>query len=70
MNPSIIINDASVSFPIFNVKTYSLKNRIIKSVMGNITSNNHDKIVHIDALKNIKLQIKSGERIGVIGGNG
>ena len=70
MNPSIIINDASVSFPIFNVKTYSLKNRIIKSVMGNITSNNHDKIVHIDALKNINIHIKSGERIGVIGGNG
>lgn len=70
MNPSIILNNASVSFPIFNVKTYSLKNRIIKSVMGNITSNNHDKIVHIDALKNINLQIKSGERIGVIGGNG
>ena len=70
MNPSIIINDASVSFPIFNLKTYSLKNRIIKSVMGNITSNNHDKIVHIDALKNINIQIKSGERVGVIGGNG
>ena len=70
MNPSIILNNASVSFPIFNVKTYSLKNSIIKSVMGNITSNNHDKIVHIDALKNINLQIKSGERIGVIGGNG
>ena len=70
MNPSIILNNASVSFPIFNVKTYSLKNRIIKSVMGNITSNNHDKIVHIDALKNINIQIKSGERIGVIGGNG
>ena len=70
MNPSITLNDASVSFPIFNVKSYSLKNRIIKSVMGNITSNNHDKIVHIDALKNINIQIKSGERIGVIGGNG
>jgi len=70
MNPSIILNNASVSFPIFNVKTYSLKNRIIKSVMGNITSNNHDKIFHIDALKNINIQIKSGERIGVIGGNG
>jgi len=70
MNPSIILNNASVSFPIFNVKTYSLKNRIIKSVMGNITSNNHDKIVHIDALKNINIQIKSGERVGVIGGNG
>ena len=70
MNPSIILNNASVSFPIYNVKTYSLKNSIIKSVMGNITSNNHDKIVHIDALKNINLQIKSGERIGVIGGNG
>jgi len=70
MNPSIILDNASVSFPIFNVKTYSLKNRIIKSVMGNITSNNHDKIVHIDALKNINIQIKSGERIGVIGGNG
>jgi lipopolysaccharide transport system ATP-binding protein len=70
MNPSITLNDASVSFPIFNVKTYSLKNRIIKSVMGNITSNNHDKIVHIDALKNINIHIKSGERIGVIGGNG
>jgi lipopolysaccharide transport system ATP-binding protein len=70
MNPSITLNDVSVSFPIFNVKTYSLKNRIIKSVMGNITSNNHDKIVHIDALKNINIQIKSGERVGVIGGNG
>ena len=70
MNPSINLENVSVSFPIFNVKTQSLKNKIIKSVMGNIISNNQDKVVHIDALKNINIKIESGERIGVIGGNG
>lgn len=70
MNPSINLENVSVSFPIFNVKTQSFKNKIIKSVMGNIISNNQDKVVHIDALKNINIKIESGERIGVIGGNG
>jgi lipopolysaccharide transport system ATP-binding protein len=70
MSPSINLENASVSFPVFNVKTQSLKNKIIKSVMGNIISNNQDKVVHIDALKNINIKIESGERIGVIGGNG
>lgn len=70
MKPSINLENASVSFPIFNVKTQSLKNRIIKSVMGNIASNNQDKVVYIDALKNINIKIESGEKIGVIGGNG
>jgi lipopolysaccharide transport system ATP-binding protein len=70
MSPSINLENASVSFPVFNVKTHSLKNKIIKSVMGNIISNNQDKVVHIDALKNINIKIESGERIGVIGGNG
>jgi lipopolysaccharide transport system ATP-binding protein len=70
MNPSINLENVSVSFPIFNVKTHSLKNKIIKSVMGNISSNNQDQVVHIDALKNTNIKIESGERIGVIGGNG
>ena len=70
MNPSINLENVSVSFPIFNVKAQSLKNKIIKSVMGNITSYNQDKVVHIVALKNINIKIESGEKIGVIGGNG
>jgi lipopolysaccharide transport system ATP-binding protein len=70
MSSSINLENASVSFPIFNANTYSLKNRIIKSVMGKITLNNQHKVVQIDALKNINIKIQSGERIGVIGGNG
>jgi lipopolysaccharide transport system ATP-binding protein len=38
--------------------------------MGKITLNNQHEVVQIDALKNINIKIKSGERIGVIGGNG
>jgi lipopolysaccharide transport system ATP-binding protein len=70
MSSSINLENASVSFPIFNVNTYSLKNRIIKSVMDKIKLNNQHKVVQIDALKNINIKIQSGERIGVIGGNG
>jgi lipopolysaccharide transport system ATP-binding protein len=70
MSPSINLENVSVNFPIFNANTYSLKNRIIKSVMGKITLNNQHEVVQIDALKNINIKIKSGERIGVIGGNG
>lgn len=50
----------------------AFKERSLKSLLGSLFSLNHTKpkIHDVHALKNISLEVKSGERIGLIGHNG
>lgn len=63
------LNEVSISYNIYTkVSDRSLKNRIISSIGGKfINEKNHN---YINALKNITLDIKEGDRIGLIGPNG
>ncbi|MXP21602.1 ATP-binding cassette domain-containing protein [Gordonia sp. HNM0687] len=61
--------DACVDFPIFDAKTRSLK----KSVMGaagGVIGATESNVVVVEALKNINLHLKHGDRIGLVGHNG
>lgn len=64
----IKLSDAGVTFSIYNTKTRSVRNQIIKAIGGSVKS--IDNTVYVNALENINLEIKEGERVGIIGHNG
>ena len=71
-NPAIIINNISLSIPIYNLEYRSLTKKFTKGVI-NITGGKLDQsnnITNIIALNNINLTIMKGERVGLIGHNG
>jgi ABC-2 type transport system ATP-binding protein len=66
---SIAVRDASVDFPIFDAKTRSLKKALVGVVGGRIGPN-ASKVVVIEALRGITLELQHGARVGLIGQNG
>jgi lipopolysaccharide transport system ATP-binding protein len=67
---SIDFKNVGINFPVFNTKSYSFKNKILTSITGGLLKKEENKVVTIQALQNINIKINSGERVGLIGGNG
>ena len=65
---SIVTKDACVDFPIFDARSRSLKKTVIGVVGGNIAS--EQKVPIIEALRGITLELKRGDRVGLVGHNG
>jgi ABC-2 type transport system ATP-binding protein len=65
---SIDVWNASVDFPIFDAKTRSLKKRVLGKVGGKIGTKS--KVPIIEALHDVTLSLKDGDRIGLVGHNG
>jgi lipopolysaccharide transport system ATP-binding protein len=59
---SINLNQVSVEIPVYSNQNRSIKNSLLKGNRGGITS--------VTALKEISLQLKDGDRLGVMGPNG
>ena len=66
---SIETRDACVDFPIFDAKSRSLKKAFLGKAGGSIGRNNSDVVV-VEALRDINLSLKEGDRIGLVGHNG
>jgi ABC-type polysaccharide/polyol phosphate transport system ATPase subunit len=64
----IKLDDASVTFAIYNTKTRSVRHNIFKAVGGRVSNIDHN--VYINAVDNVSLEIKDGDKIGLIGHNG
>ena len=66
----LILKDVSVRFPIFSGSSRSLKNRLLfHGSGGRLGRDTHHRIV-VEALRNISLSLRGGDRIALIGGNG
>ncbi len=65
---SISTKDACVDFPIFDAKSRSLKKTVMGLVGGNIASTS--KVPIIEALRDITLDLQTGDRVGLVGHNG
>jgi ABC-2 type transport system ATP-binding protein len=65
---SIDVHNASVDFPIFDARTRSLKKKVLGKVGGKIGT--ETKVPIIEALRDITLSVKEGDRIGLVGHNG
>ena len=67
--PYIETRGAWVEFPIFDAKTRSLKKAFLGKAGGTI-GRNSDNVVVIEALRDITLSLRMGDRVGLVGHNG
>ena len=65
---SIDVQNAYVDFPIFDAKTRSLKKKVLGKVGGKIGTDS--KVPIIEALQDITLSLRDGDRVGLVGHNG
>jgi ABC-2 type transport system ATP-binding protein len=68
-DPFIETRDAWVEFPIFDAKTRSLKKAVLGKAGGAI-GRTEDNVVVIEALRDISLSLRMGDRVGLVGHNG
>ncbi|TSE00706.1 ABC transporter ATP-binding protein [Skermania sp. ID1734] len=66
---SIHTHGACVDFPIFDAKTRSLKKAVLGKAGGVIGRTSSDVVV-VEALRDITLSFKEGDRVGLVGHNG
>lgn len=66
---SIDTYNACVDFPIFDAKSRSLKKAVLSTAGGTIGKNAHNTVV-VEALKDINLHLREGDRVGLVGHNG
>lgn len=68
-HPSIDTVDACVDIPIFDAKSRSLKKAMLGSA-GGALGKNAANVVVVEALKEITLSLRNGDRVGLVGHNG
>ncbi|MGO4527061.1 ABC transporter ATP-binding protein [Microvirga sp. 2MCAF35] len=66
---SITLRNVCVDFPIYNARGRSLKANVLRRVGGRIDSNNRE-IITVEALRDITLDLKPGDRLALVGHNG
>src|SRR5699024_9692322 len=66
---SIDTYNACVDFPIFDAKSRSLQKAVL-STAGGAIGQNDDNVVVVEALKDINLHLREGDRVGLVGHNG
>src|SRR3954470_12501270 len=65
---SIDVHNAFVDFPIFDAKTRSMKKKVLGKVGGKIGT--ETKVPIIEALHDVNLSLREGDRVGLVGHNG
>lgn len=66
----ISLTNASVVLPIYNSSARSLTNTLVSAATGGALTAQKGGHLSIEALKNLNLEIKSGDRLGIVGHNG
>jgi len=66
----ILLEDVSLSIPIFTNETRQIKKSLVNSVTGGLLQRKSAEVTNILALKSINCEIKKGERVALIGHNG
>ena len=70
MTAHIKAHDLCVEFPIYNTSNRSLKKQIIQAATGGRIAEDAKKHVVVRALDEIDLDLKPGDRLGLVGHNG
>ena len=66
---SIDARDVSVLFPLYHGNSRSLKKLLVAAASGRLTEDQSHRVV-VRALSDISFNVRSGERLGLIGANG
>jgi lipopolysaccharide transport system ATP-binding protein len=67
---NISLHQASVVLPIFNSSSRSITNTLVSAATGGALTAQKGGHISIEALKDLDLEIESGDRLGIIGHNG
>lgn len=65
---SISLKNVSLRYPIYEQKARSAKQMLLTRLGGSIST--HEDIVVVDALRNVNLELRDGDRLGIVGHNG
>lgn len=65
---SIVLDNVSISFPIFSSRTRSVRAALFTKLGGQIED--HSRTVTVQALRDVSLTLGDGDRLGLIGHNG
>ena len=66
----ITLTNASVVLPIYNSSARSITNKIVSAATGGVLTAQKGGHLSIEALRDLNLEIKSGDRLGIVGHNG
>jgi ABC-2 type transport system ATP-binding protein len=67
---SIVLRNTTVDIPIFDNTSRSLKKAALGYSIGGVLGGGENRAVVVRALSNISLELKSGDRLGLVGHNG
>src|ERR1044072_5073843 len=68
--PAIDLVDVSVDFPIYTAQTRSIRSDLMRRIGGRIQHDAHNHKTVVQALRNVSLSLRPGDRLGLIGPNG
>lgn len=66
----IDLRNVSVEFPVYNINARSFKKHFLRLATGGAVLEDANQHVIVSALKNVSLNVKDGDRVGLIGHNG
>ncbi|HSX26333.1 MAG TPA: ABC transporter ATP-binding protein [Chlamydiales bacterium] len=66
---SIELDHVSLAYPVYGMNSRSFKTSLVNLAIGG-RLNKEGSILKVEAIKNIHLKLKSGDRLGLIGHNG
>ncbi len=66
---NVLAENVSVDFPIYHGNSRSLKRTVFAAASGRLQEDAKHRIV-VSALRDVSLELRSGDRLGLIGGNG
>ena len=67
---SISLKNVCVTFPVYDARQRSLKNLLITATTGGRIGSDARRGIYVEALSNINLHLKTGDRVALIGHNG
>jgi len=66
---NLLIDDVSVSFPLYHGESRSLKKTVFAAAAGRLGEDRKRRLV-VEALRRVSFSLHSGDRLGLIGSNG
>ena len=68
--PSISVKDLTIRFPVYGADAESLKKALARAVSVGGVLGRHAGVTDVTALQGVNLELKAGDRLGLIGHNG
>lgn len=65
----LIVDNVSISFPLYHVESRSLKKTVFAAASGRLGQDKKHRLT-VEALRDVSFSLRSGDRVGFIGSNG